>query len=85
MIQLMIEIVVVWLAAILMGMPLFASMGLAAFAFVVFGGLSRQVALAALELLSKRELVRPAFPFIAGQPRDHHRRDDRPARPRRGR
>jgi len=40
MISLMIKIVGVWLVAILIGLPLFASMGLAAFAFVVFGGLS---------------------------------------------
>ena len=43
MIHLMLEIVGVWLIAILMGMPLFASMGLAAFAFVVFGGLSPSI------------------------------------------
>ena len=43
MIHLMLEIVGVWLVAILMGMPLFASMGLAAFAFVVFSGLSASI------------------------------------------
>ena len=37
---LMVEIVVVWLAAILARLPLFASMGLAAFAFVMLGGLA---------------------------------------------
>ena len=41
--HLMIEIVIVWLAAILLGMPLFASMGLAALAFVAFGGLSGSI------------------------------------------
>ena len=43
MIHMMIEIVVVWLVAILMGMPLFASMGLAALAFVAFSGLSPSI------------------------------------------
>src|ERR1700720_2622195 len=43
MIHLMLEIVGVWLIAILIGMPLFASMGLAAFAFVVFSGLSPSI------------------------------------------
>src|SRR5690606_26110164 len=35
----MIEILVVWFAALLLGLPLFASMGLAAFAFVVIIGM----------------------------------------------
>src|SRR5690606_39112133 len=35
----MIEILVVWFAALLLGLPLFASMGLAAFAFVVINGM----------------------------------------------
>ncbi|MCO5069924.1 MAG: TRAP transporter large permease [Rhizobiaceae bacterium] len=34
----MVEILVVWLAALLLGMPLFASMGLAAFAFIFLNG-----------------------------------------------
>ena len=37
---LMAEILGVWVLALLLGVPLFASMGLAAFAFVAFGGLS---------------------------------------------
>ena len=37
--HLMIEIVAVWFVAILAGLPLFASMGLAAFAFVKLPGL----------------------------------------------
>jgi len=41
--QLMLEIVGVWLVAILLGLPLFVSMGLAAFAFVIFGGLSPSI------------------------------------------
>ena len=36
--QLMLEIVGVWLVVILIGFPLFASMGLAAFAFVILAG-----------------------------------------------
>jgi len=39
----MLEIVAVWLVAILLGLPLFVSMGLAAFAFVIFGGLSPSI------------------------------------------
>jgi hypothetical protein len=35
--QLMLEIVGVWLIVILLGLPLFAAMGLAAFAFVLLG------------------------------------------------
>ena len=41
--HLMLEIVAVWLVAILLGLPLFVSMGLAAFAFVIFGGLSPSI------------------------------------------
>ena len=41
--QLVLEIVVVWLIAILAGLPLFVSMGLAAFAFVLLGGLSPSI------------------------------------------
>jgi TRAP-type mannitol/chloroaromatic compound transport system permease large subunit len=35
----MIEILVIWLAALLLGVPMFASMGLAAFAFVALNGM----------------------------------------------
>src|SRR5918995_4010880 len=35
----MLEILVVWLAALLLGVPMFASMGLAAFAFVALNGM----------------------------------------------
>src|SRR5258705_9999423 len=41
--HLLLEILGVWLAAILIGLPLFASLGLAAFAFVTFGGLSPSI------------------------------------------
>ena len=41
--HLMLEILGVWLVAILLGLPLFVSMGLAAFAFVIFGGLSPSI------------------------------------------
>src|SRR5437667_4728037 len=41
--SLMFEVGAVWLAALLAGLPLFASMGLAAFAFVSFGGLSPSI------------------------------------------
>jgi len=59
MIHLMIEIVVVWLAAILMGMPLFASMGLAALAFVVFSGLSPSI------VPQKMAQAMNSFPLVA--------------------
>jgi hypothetical protein len=38
--SLMFEVGAVWLVALLVGLPLFASMGLAAFAFVGVGGCS---------------------------------------------
>ncbi len=59
MIHLMIEIVVVWLAAILMGMPLFASMGLAALAFVTFSGLSPSI------VPQKMAQAMNSFPLVA--------------------
>jgi tripartite ATP-independent transporter DctM subunit len=59
MIHLMIEIVVVWLVAILMGIPLFASMGLAALAFVVFSGLSPSI------VPQKMAQAMNSFPLVA--------------------
>src|SRR6266550_3504578 len=59
MIQLMLEIVGVWLIAILMGMPLFASMGLAAFAFVAFSGLSPSI------VPQKMAQAMNSFPIVA--------------------
>ena len=41
--HLILEIVAVWLVAILIGLPLFASMGLAAFAYVMLSGLSPSI------------------------------------------
>src|SRR3979409_1783750 len=60
MIQLMLEIVGVWLIAILIGMPLFASMGLAAFAFVIFSGLSPSI------VPQKMAQAMNSFPLVAG-------------------
>jgi tripartite ATP-independent transporter DctM subunit len=40
---LMAEILGVWVLALILGVPLFASMGLAAFAFVAFGGLNMSI------------------------------------------
>jgi tripartite ATP-independent transporter DctM subunit len=57
--QLMLEIVVAWLAAILLGLPLFASMGLAAFAFVSFGGLSPSI------IPQKMAQAMNSFPLVA--------------------
>jgi tripartite ATP-independent transporter DctM subunit len=57
--QLMLEIVGIWLAAILLGLPLFASMGLAAFAFVLFGGLSGSIA------PQKMAQAMNSFPLVA--------------------
>ena len=57
--QLMLEIVGVWLAAILVGFPLFASMGLAAFAFVQFGGLSGSI------VPQKMAQAMNSFPLVA--------------------
>jgi tripartite ATP-independent transporter DctM subunit len=59
MISLMLEIVGVWLVAILLGMPLFASMGLAAFAFVAFGGLSPSI------VPQKMAQAMNSFPLVA--------------------
>src|SRR6267154_2954001 len=59
MIQLMLEIVAVWLIAILMGMPLFASMGLAALAFVIFSGLSPSI------VPQKMAQAMNSFPLVA--------------------
>src|SRR5450759_4930330 len=59
MIHLMTEIVGVWLVGILIGMPLFASMGLAAFAFVVFSGLSPSIG------PQKMAQAMNSFPLIA--------------------
>jgi len=59
MIQLMLEIVGVWLAAILLGMPLYASMGLAALAFVLFGGLSPSI------VPQKMAQAMNSFPLVA--------------------
>ena len=59
MIPLMVEIVGVWLIAILMGMPLFASMGLAALAFVIFSGLSPSI------VPQKMAQAMNSFPLVA--------------------
>jgi tripartite ATP-independent transporter DctM subunit len=59
MIQLMLEIVGVWLIAILIGMPLFASMGLAAFAFVISSGLSPSI------VAQKMAQAMNSFPLVA--------------------
>ena len=57
--HLMIEIVIVWLAAILIGLPLFAAMGLAAFAFVLLGGLSGSI------VPQKMAQAMNSFPLVA--------------------
>jgi tripartite ATP-independent transporter DctM subunit len=59
MIHLMLEIVGVWFLAILMGMPLFASMGLAAFAFVILSGLSASI------VPQKMAQAMNSFPLVA--------------------
>src|ERR1700688_3227606 len=59
MIHLMLEIVGVWFIAILIGMPLFASMGLAAFAFVIFSGLSPSI------VPQKMAQAMNSFPLLA--------------------
>src|ERR1700675_3402477 len=59
MIQLMLEIVGIWLIAVLMGMPLFASMGLAALAFVLLGGLSPSI------VPQKMAQAMNSFPLVA--------------------
>jgi tripartite ATP-independent transporter DctM subunit len=43
MIALMLQILAVWFAALLLGLPLFASMGLAAYAFVLLGGIEPSI------------------------------------------
>jgi tripartite ATP-independent transporter DctM subunit len=57
--HLILEIVVVWLVAILAGLPLFASMGLAAFAFVAFSGLSSSI------VPQKMAQAMNSFPLVA--------------------
>ncbi|HVM79526.1 MAG TPA: TRAP transporter large permease [Stellaceae bacterium] len=57
--ELMIEIAAVWLAAILAGVPLFAAMGLAAFAFVLLGGLSPTI------VPQKMAQAMNSFPIVA--------------------
>src|SRR5690348_10536871 len=57
--QLLIEIIVVWLVAILAGLPLFASMGLAAFAFVMLSGLSGSI------VPQKMAQAMNSFPLVA--------------------
>ena len=57
--HLMVEIVVVWLVVILMGFPLFASMGLAAFAFVILSGLSGAI------VPQKMAQAMNSFPIVA--------------------
>jgi tripartite ATP-independent transporter DctM subunit len=57
--HLMVEIAGVWLVAILAGVPLFAAMGLAAFAFVAFGGLSLSI------VPQKMAQAMNSFPIVA--------------------
>lgn len=57
--HLILDIVAVWLVAILLGLPLFASMGLAAFAFVTFGGLSPSI------IPQKMAQAMNSFPLVA--------------------
>ena len=57
--HLMLEIVGVWLLAILIGLPLFASMGLAAFAFVLLGGLAGGI------VPQKMAQAMNSFPLVA--------------------
>ncbi len=57
--HLILEIVAVWLVAILIGLPLFASMGLAAFAFVIFSGLSPSI------VPQKMAQAMNSFPLVA--------------------
>jgi hypothetical protein len=59
MIALMTQIVVVWLAAIMVGFPLFAAMGLAAFAFTIFGGMSDSI------VAQKIAQTANSFPLLA--------------------
>lgn len=57
--RLMVEIGGVWLLAVLAGLPLFAAMGLAAFAFVQFAGLSDSI------VPQKMVQAMNSFPIIA--------------------
>jgi hypothetical protein len=57
--HLILEIVVVWLVAILLGLPLFASMGLAAFAFVIGSNLSPTI------VPQKMAQAMNSFPLVA--------------------
>lgn len=57
--HLILEIVAVWLLVILIGLPLFTSMGLAAFAFVVFGGFSPSI------VPQKMTQAMNSFPLVA--------------------
>jgi tripartite ATP-independent transporter DctM subunit len=56
---LMFEVGTVWLVALLAGLPLFASMGLAAFAFVAIGGLSPSI------VPQKMAQAMNSFPIVA--------------------
>jgi len=56
---LMVEIAGIWLLAVLAGLPLFASMGLAAFAFVHFAGLADSI------VPQKMIQAMNSFPIIA--------------------
>jgi tripartite ATP-independent transporter DctM subunit len=57
--SLMFEVGAVWLATLLAGLPLFASMGLAAFAFVAIGGLSPSI------VPQKMAQAMNSFPIVA--------------------
>jgi tripartite ATP-independent transporter DctM subunit len=57
--HLILEIVAIWLVAILIGLPLFASMGLAAFAYVIFSGLSPSI------VPQKMAQAMNSFPLVA--------------------
>lgn len=57
--SLMFEVGAVWLLALLAGFPLFASMGLAAFAFVAIGGLSPSI------VPQKMAQAMNSFPIVA--------------------
>ena len=57
--ELMLEIAGVWLIAILAGLPLFAAMGLAGFAFVGLGGLSGTI------VPQKMTQAMNSFPIVA--------------------
>ncbi|WP_460449379.1 TRAP transporter large permease [Alsobacter sp. SYSU BS001988] len=57
--QLIVIVAAVWFASILIGMPLFASMGLAAFAFVHFAGLSDSI------VPQKMAQAMNSFPIVA--------------------